>query len=477
MEGLDIGPTTDYLVWSFVWLLVGMEGLDSGPTTDYLVWNFSETCSQILSQCQLGEYAPQCDLIKLRAQTRRGIFLGKFLNYSHVLQFMDSLTELQQAGFKWERHHLFDRIRKCVDEIERTLAPLADDVPEAYAVAVVAVALLSYVYRYLTGCGGWDGSRAVSSGSLDYRDTYIAILLFRGAYVWIKSRDVAPTKSKGVRRKENGKYELRFKPPRDNGVIFDYFHIGRFDSQADADIVYRMTNSCYPNGEDSGGLVDLAGDGLKLFPITPEFSSEEKGWVGKAKNDLVKKRVLEHFKLYKTEKDALNLPPTLPGASLEQELENHRLQNETKRLRQRNEDLERRLQQSEIHNQNLQLQVKDLHEPMTPAEIDSLMYELQGEDLQLQFQDQQAQQFQALDLQPQPQLSSLQQHQREEELFTIGENCDVPFATEPLPVVPGFGADIDGWINMEPFQEEAGFGGGVPNLLWGDIQLMDETTT
>jgi hypothetical protein len=166
-----------------------------------------------------------------------------------------------------------------------------EHVREAYAVVVAAVVLLSYVYLYLTGCGGRDGSRAVSSGSLDYRDTYIAIVLFRGAYVWIKFRDVASTRSKGVRRVPTGKYELRFKPHRENGEKIDPIHIGRFDSQADADIVYRMIVSCYPYGEDCGGLVDLAGDAPKLFPITPAFTLEEKGQVGKAKHDLVKKRV------------------------------------------------------------------------------------------------------------------------------------------------------------------------------------------
>jgi hypothetical protein len=238
--------------------------------------------------------------------------------------------------------------------------------------------------------------------------------------------------------------------------------------------------SCYPYGEDCGGLVDLAGDGRKLFPITPAFTLEEKGRVGNAKHNLVKKRVLEHYKRYKTEKDALNLPPTLPGASLEQELENRRLRSEILRERQQNEALERQVQELKIENQNLKLQVEQHEPPMTTAEIGSWMHDLQGIDLQPQIQDpqaqqnlqqpqqfqfqnsqlqvedlqrpiqdqqylQQAQQLQALDLQPQP--SSLQQHQREEELFTIDENCAVPFGTEP-------------------FQEEAGFGAKSPSF-WG----------
>jgi hypothetical protein len=456
-------------------------------------------------------------------QICRGI-LQKYLAVDHKVKLVHDLLGLGYSKLKLDG--LFDGIREFLDEIKNMglqmlVANSEKKVREAYAVVVAAVVLLSYVYLYLTGCGGWHGSRAVSSGSLDYRDTYIAIVLFRGAYVWIKFRDVASTKSKGVKLVTNGKYQLRFKPHRENGEEFDWIYIGRFDSQADADIVYRMIISCY--GKDCGGLVDLAGDGRKLFPITPAFTLEEKRRVGKAKLDLVKKRVLEHYKRYKTEKDALNLPPTLPGASLEQELENRRLQSEILRERQQKEDLARQLQQYQsllqaqmIQNQDLQrqvegLQIEDLREPMTTAEIGSWMYELQGIDLQLQFQDpqaqqnlqqaqqlqiqnselqvedlqrpvqdqqiqqylqhaqqclQQAQQFQALELQPQPQPSSLQQHQREKELFTIDENCAVPIGTEPLPVVPGFGADIDECILMEPFQVEAGFGAASTNF-WG----------
>ena len=96
--------------------------------------------------------------------------------------------------------HLLEHGSEQTDSIIGLLAKVATNVYNlrnfanyvcnVYAVVVVAVVLLSYVYLYLTGCGGWGCSRAVSSGSLDYRDTYIAIVLFRGAYVWIKFRDV-----------------------------------------------------------------------------------------------------------------------------------------------------------------------------------------------------------------------------------------------------------------------------------------------
>jgi hypothetical protein len=352
--------------------------------------------------------------------------------------------------------------------------------------------LLSYMYLYLKGCGGWDSSRAVLSGSLDYRDTYIAIVLFRGAYVWIKFRDVASTKRipagavqqiktscKDGRIKE--KYEPRFKPRKENGVSFNWIYLGRFDSPADAEVVYRMAASCYDYGKGYGTPLDLAGDGREFFTIIPEFTPAEKTLSGRAKQELVKERVQELYKRYKTKKDALHLPPTLPGANLEQELENRRLQLEILSEQQQKEDLARQLQQSQnlqqaqmIQTQYLQLQVEDLQRQVQDQQAQQNLQQaqmlqiqnlqLQVEDLQRQFQDQQAQQnlqqpqqFQVPNLQPQPQLPHLQQRQREEEPFTIDEIWDV-------------------FLGREPFPEEAGFGAESINFL-GDIQLMDETTT
>jgi hypothetical protein len=373
---------------------------------------------------------------------------------------------------------IFQGIRNCFYEIEKIFAPLANDVREAYAVAVAAVVLLSYVYLYLTGCGGWDGSRAVSSGSLDYRDTYIAIVLFRGAYVWIKFRDVAPTKCipagavqqiktscKDGRIKE--KYEPRFKPRKENGESFNWIYLGRFDSPADAEVVYRMAASCYDYGKGYGTPLDLAGDGREFFTIIPEFTPAEKTLSGRAKQELVKERVQELYKRYKTKKATLNLPPTLPGASLEQELENRRLQSEILSERQQKEDLARQLQQSQdlqqaqmiqIHNLQRQVQDQQAQQNLQQAQMLQIQnLQLQVEDLKRQFQDQQAQQFQVPNLQPQPQLPHLQQQQREEEPFTIDEICNVLFGTEPFP-------------------EQARFGAESINFL-GDIQLMDEAPT
>jgi hypothetical protein len=84
-----------------------------------------------------------------------------------------------------------NRVRECFDEIVNAFPPLANDLGAAFPVVVSAVVLLAYVYQYRTGCVAWGWSKAHSSGSLAFRDTYISIVLFQGACVWIKVRDVA----------------------------------------------------------------------------------------------------------------------------------------------------------------------------------------------------------------------------------------------------------------------------------------------
>ena len=414
---------------------------------------------------------PLSFIFEMEDHVRRGI-LGKFLCDFDLLNLHRIVHDIRRGPLELDG---YNEIRELSDEIEKSFAPLANDVRESYAVVVAAVVLLSYIYLYLTGCGGWDASRALSCGPLDYRDTYIAIVLFRGAYVWIKFRDVASTKRippgavqqirtscKDGRIKE--KYEPRFKPRKENGVSFNWIYLGRFDSSADAEVVYRMAASCYDYGKGYGTPLDLAGDGRELFTIIPEFTPAEKTLSGRAKQELVKERVQELYERYKTKKDALNLPPTLPGANLEQEVQNRRLQSEIMSEQQQKEDLARQLQQSwnlqqaqMIQIQNLQRQVQD--QQAQQFQIQDL--QLQVEDLQRQVQDQQAQQnlqppqqFQVPNLQPQPQLPHPQQQQREEEQLTI---WDVLLGTELSP-------------------EEAG-SGAQSTYFWGDMHLMDETTT
>ena len=141
------------------------------------------------------------------------------------------------------------------------------------------------------------------------------------------------------------KYEAHFKPRKEDGVFFNWIYLGRFDPSADAEVVYRMVASCYDYGKGYGTPLDLAGDGRELFAIIPEFTPAKKTLLGRAKRELVKERVQELYECYKTKMDAaLNLPPSLPGADLEQELENRRLRLEVSSWQQQKEDLECQLQ-------------------------------------------------------------------------------------------------------------------------------------
>jgi hypothetical protein len=485
-------------------LLVEMEALDSGLTGE--MWSrLINLGSELLDKClrlsRSWRYAHRRDLI---AKSRRNV-LAKFPDECNTDTVIDSLLSFLENSFPQENSELrpvlpaydleriqfetiFNWFTQYVNEIEKTLAQSENDGREAYAVVVAAVVLLSYVYLYLTGSGGWDGSRAESSGSLDYRDTYIAIVLFRGAYVWIKFRDVAPTKRipagavqqiktscKDGRIKE--KYEPRFKPRKENGVSFNWIYLGRFDSPADAEVVYRMAASCYDYGKGYGTPLDLAGDGREFFTIIPEFTPAERTLSGRAKQELVKERVQELYKRYTTKKATLNLPPTLPGANLEQELENRRLQLEILSEQQQKEDLARQLQKSQnlqqaqtIQTQYLQLQVEDLQRQVQDQQAQqnlqqAQMLQIQNlqfhvEDLQRQVQGQQAQQnlqqpqqFQVPNLQPQPQLPHRQQQQHEEEPFSIDEIWDGLFGREPFPEESGFGAESTSFFWGYPTDE------------------------
>jgi len=233
-----------------------------------------------------------------------------------------------------------------------------------------------------------------------------------------------------------------------------------------------MAASCYDYGKGYGTPLDLAGDGREFFTIIPEFTPAERTLSGRAKQKLVKERVQELYERYKTKKATLNLPPTLPGANLEQELENRRLQLEILSEQQQKEDLARQLQKSQnlqqaqtIQTQYLQLQVEDLQRQVQDQQAQQNLQQaqmlqiqslqLQVEDLQHQVQDQlqQPQQFQVPNLQPQPQLPHLQQQQREEEPFTIDEIWDWLFGREPSPEKSGFGAESTSFFGGYPTDE------------------------
>lgn len=98
------------------------------------------------------------------------------------------------------------------------------------------------------------GTKTYSSGSLDFRDTFMLVLLFRGSYVWIKFRDVAPQRRVYRRSRKDeaggvinyGKHEPRFKPPRERrpsstvSLKFDHLPLGGYVSHREAEIVYQI---------------------------------------------------------------------------------------------------------------------------------------------------------------------------------------------------------------------------------------------
>ena len=195
-----------------------------------------------------------------------------------------------------------------------------------------------------------------------------------------------------------------------------------------------------------GTPLDLAGDGRELFTITPEFTPAEKTLSGKAKQELVKERVQELYERYKTKKDALNMPPTLRGANLEQELESRRLQSEILREQQQKEDVVYQLQQSQNLRQAHMILIQNLQRQVQEQQFQTQKLQFQVEELQRQFQEQQAQQnlqqsqqLKIPNLQPEPQLPHLQQEQREEELLIVDEIWDLLIDTEPFPEEVGFG--------------------------------------
>jgi hypothetical protein len=169
---------------------------------------------------------------------------------------------------------------------------------------------------YLIGCIDRGGS----SGSLEFRDTYISIILFQGSYVWIKSREVAPKRVyRRIIRDKQGrithkKYEPRFKPPRERGLgsskpqKFDWIYLGRYDTPSEAEILYQIAAFYYGKSE---GRLDL-GNGL-FFQI-PAMSDDDRSLYGTEKVKWVKREAMRVYEDFKKAKMAAanNLPPTSP---------------------------------------------------------------------------------------------------------------------------------------------------------------------
>lgn len=70
---------------------------------------------------------------------------------------------------------------------------------QAFTVAVAAVLhLLAFVFQYLIGYIDRGGTKTYSSGCFDFRASYVSVLLFLAAFVWIKFRQAArpPTRKR-----------------------------------------------------------------------------------------------------------------------------------------------------------------------------------------------------------------------------------------------------------------------------------------
>ncbi|KAG0603860.1 hypothetical protein M758_10G126300 [Ceratodon purpureus] len=194
--------------------------------------------------------------------------------------------------------------KECMQSLDETFTKLmtteedqgkkADEEARMYAVIVSAVALLSLIYRYLAGHIDRGGTKTYSSGSLEFRSTYVSIVLFQGSYVWIKFRDVAPRRA-GYRRpvtdklsgtiKPSDKIEARYTPPRRCGD-HNHIYLGLCTTHEEADIKKKIAAFYY--GRHTGRL-DV--DDGRYFLIPSMSREEEQSLSVAGKRAWVKDRV------------------------------------------------------------------------------------------------------------------------------------------------------------------------------------------
>jgi hypothetical protein len=160
------------------------------------------------------------------------------------------------------------------------------------------------------------GTKTYNPGSLEFRATYVSLLLFQGAYVWIKFREVAPKRVVYRRSRKDefgrfqyyGKYEPRFKPPREKDVVtgtvlkLGRVPLGEYDTHQDAEVVCQIAGFYY--GKDVG-MVDME-DGSQVS--IPALSEQERGLRGEEKRKWVSVKAKEVYKEFKKEKDVRRQP-------------------------------------------------------------------------------------------------------------------------------------------------------------------------
>ena len=191
------------------------------------------------------------------------------------------------------------------EEVESLVIPIALGFlgrARVYYDALVIAAiflLLSRVYQYSIRLLDRGGGKIYSSGSLEFRSIYISIVLFQGAYIWIKFRDVAPESnqrpSPGLYRKSRkielgervyyGNFEPRFKPLGSK----NYISVGCYEQEEDALACYQMLAFWYGKQGAQGQLP--LGDG-STYPI-PGMPEEIQRLDPEEKKEWAKARVKE----------------------------------------------------------------------------------------------------------------------------------------------------------------------------------------
>lgn len=191
---------------------------------------------------------------------------GLTLKYKQILDYVitDSTTDGVRTPCKFFHFSFSESFRLSVrnamysqswEVVESLILPIAFvalvRAAAIYsAIVVLAVQLVSMVFRYLIGPIDRGGGKEYSSGSLEFRSTYISIVLYHGSYIWIKFRDVAQESSKRpgeglfrrIRENESGErvyygnFEPRMKPPGSG----TYIAVGTYENEKDADTVYKI---------------------------------------------------------------------------------------------------------------------------------------------------------------------------------------------------------------------------------------------
>ena len=218
------------------------------------------------------------------------------------------------------------------EEVESLIIPIALGFlgrARVYYDALVMAALLflSRIYQYWIGLLDRGGGKIYSSGSLEFRSIYISIVLFQGAYIWIKFRDVAPESnqrpSPGLVRKYftnelgekvyYGKFEPRFKPPGSK----KYIYVGRYEEEKEAKACNQIFAFLYGKQGAQGELP--LGDGFTYpIPGMPEEMQrlgpeEKKKWAKeKVKDVLSDYQILQKFLSREAHPTGNPLPPDLP---------------------------------------------------------------------------------------------------------------------------------------------------------------------